>query len=167
MKIEEWADITVKALTELRSLKGKDAFLADPDIRSATDPLNIASKAIKELVLSKGENTLLRDYLLGSPEEMTIVFRPLFKGVTKPQIHIKLEEWGIHDKTTQKKIEKNISKVCSTVKGVDILVNGPGIDRLPEGEALLKWILEYREYKIGSRTFCNKKWDEDGKPCIE
>ena len=28
------ADITVKALTELRSLKGKEAFLADPDILS-------------------------------------------------------------------------------------------------------------------------------------
>lgn len=125
------------------------------------------AKAIKELVLSKGENTLLRDFLLGSPEEMAIVFRPLFKGVTKPQIYIKLEESGIHDKTTQKKIEKHISKVCSTIKGVNILLNSPGIDRLPEREALLKWILEFREYKIGSHTFCNKKWDEDGKPCIE
>lgn len=129
--------------------------------------LDAMAKAIKELVLSKGENTLLADFLLGPAEEMAIVFRPLFKGVTTGQLPHKLEGWGIHDKMTQKKIKKNISKACRTIKGINILLNSPGIDQLPEGEALLKWLLEYREYKIGSRVFCNKKWDENGKPCIE
>lgn len=90
------------------------------------------------------KESILTELLLGEPEEIALVFVPLFKGVTGMQILSKLKELGIHDEKTQDRIVRHLIRVCSKPKNIEILTN----PRFRSEERIKEYVDKYCDLQL-------------------